>query len=73
MLDSSGYEAAEGAGAETTSATEVVITPEQRDLRYTAPGQRGSVLAAEQEIACSSAQGFEIATCSLRLNTEGHS
>ena len=67
VFDSSGYGAAGGAGAQTVSATEVVITPEENGSRYAAPGQRAVVLSPEQVIGGISAWGSSITVPGVRF------
>ena len=71
MFDSSNYGAAGGAGAQTMSATEVVITLEESGFRYTAPGQQAGVLSPEQVIAGVSARGFGITVPGVRFEYRG--
>lgn len=71
MYDSSGYGAAGAAGAQTISATEVVITPEENGFRDTAPGQQAGVLSPEQVIAGIGARGFGITVPGVRFEYRG--
>jgi hypothetical protein len=67
VFDSSGYGAAEGAGAQTMSAAEVVIAPEGNSFRYAAPTLRAGAVSPKQSVVGLGARGFGTTFCGVRF------